>query len=56
VHELKDVFSIADGVYYGKALSGTTGGEICFTTGTTGYREEYDPSYCGQVLIANTCW
>src|SRR5919205_3688666 len=33
---------------------GTTGGEICFNTGMTGYQEVFtDPSYYGQVLIMN---
>src|SRR5215211_5364746 len=32
----------------------TTGGEICFNTGMTGYQEVFtDPSYYGQVLIMN---
>ena len=31
---------------------GTSGGEICFNTGMTGYQEIYtDPSYFGQVII-----
>ncbi len=31
---------------------GTTGGEICFNTGMTGYQEIYtDPSYFGQIVI-----
>ena len=31
---------------------GTTGGEICFNTGMTGYQEIYtDPSYTGQIII-----
>ena len=41
---------------YGKAFGaiGTTGGEICFNTGMTGYQEVFtDPSYYGQVLIMN---
>ncbi|MFN2439065.1 MAG: glutamine-hydrolyzing carbamoyl-phosphate synthase small subunit, partial [Chitinophagaceae bacterium] len=41
---------------YGKAFGaiGTTGGEICFNTGMTGYQEIFtDPSYYGQVLIMN---
>jgi carbamoyl-phosphate synthase small subunit len=41
---------------YGKAFGaiGTTGGEICFNTGMTGYQEVFtDPSYFGQVLIMN---
>ncbi|MBL7751041.1 MAG: glutamine-hydrolyzing carbamoyl-phosphate synthase small subunit [Chitinophagaceae bacterium] len=33
---------------------GTTGGEICFNTGMTGYQEVFtDPSYFGQILIMN---
>src|SRR5256714_10915534 len=41
---------------YGKAFgaTGTTGGEICFNTGMTGYQEVFtDPSYYGQILIMN---
>ena len=41
----------------GKAFGaiGTTGGEICFNTGMTGYQEVFtDPSYYGQILIMNT--
>jgi carbamoyl-phosphate synthase small subunit len=41
----------------GKAIgkSGTTGGEICFNTGMTGYQEIYtDPSYFGQIVINTT--
>src|SRR3954462_11777427 len=41
---------------YGKAFGaiGTTGGEICFNTGMTGYQEVFtDPSYYGQILIMN---
>lgn len=31
---------------------GTTGGEICFNTGMTGYQEIYtDPSYFGQIVV-----
>ena len=36
---------------YGKAFGaiGTTGGEICFNTGMTGYQEVFtDPSYYGH--------
>ncbi len=34
---------------------GTTGGEICFNTGMTGYQEIYtDPSYFGQIVINTT--
>jgi carbamoyl-phosphate synthase small subunit len=34
---------------------GSSGGELCFNTGMTGYQEIFtDPSYYGQVLIMNT--
>ncbi len=42
---------------YGRAFGaiGTTGGEICFNTGMTGYQEVFtDPSYYGQILIMNS--
>src|SRR5882757_8873329 len=49
---------LADGfLVEGKAIgkSGTTGGEICFNTGMTGYQEIYtDPSYYGQVIVNTT--
>lgn len=41
-------------LYEGKAIGkkGTTGGELCFNTGMTGYQEIYtDPSYFGQLMI-----
>jgi len=41
-------------VYHGKAAGkiGTTTGEICFNTGTTGYQEIFtDPSYFGQIMV-----
>lgn len=41
----------------GKAIGkvGTTGGEICFNTGMTGYQEIYtDPSYFGQIIVHTT--
>jgi carbamoyl-phosphate synthase small subunit len=41
----------------GKAIgkTGTTGGEICFNTGMTGYQEIYtDPSYYGQIIVNTT--
>ncbi|HEV7622105.1 MAG TPA: glutamine-hydrolyzing carbamoyl-phosphate synthase small subunit [Flavisolibacter sp.] len=51
------VLLLEDGtICYGKAFGakGTTGGEICFNTGMTGYQEVFtDPSYYGQVLIMN---
>jgi carbamoyl-phosphate synthase, small subunit len=46
---------LADGfLMEGKAIGkkGTTGGEICFNTGMTGYQEIYtDPSYYGQIVV-----
>ena len=44
-------------VYQGKAIGkiGTSGGEICFNTGMTGYQEIYtDPSYFGQIIVNTT--
>lgn len=44
-------------VFQGQAIGkiGTTGGEIAFNTGMTGYQEVFtDPSYLGQILIMNT--
>src|SRR5450631_1871231 len=52
------ILVLQDGsVYHGQAFGkiGTTGGEICFNTGMTGYQEVFtDPSYYGQVLIMNS--
>jgi carbamoyl-phosphate synthase small subunit len=49
---------LADGfLVQGKAIGkkGTTGGEICFNTGMTGYQEIYtDPSYYGQIIVNTT--
>src|ERR1700741_1789319 len=49
---------LADGfLVEGKAIGkkGTTGGEICFNTGMTGYQEIYtDPSYFGQIIVNTT--
>jgi carbamoyl-phosphate synthase small subunit len=49
---------LADGMMLeGTAIGypGTTGGEICFNTGMTGYQEIYtDPSYYGQIVINTT--
>jgi carbamoyl-phosphate synthase small subunit len=43
------------GKSFGK--TGTSGGEICFNTGMTGYQEVFtDPSYTGQMLVMNTCY
>lgn len=41
---------LIEGIAVGK--TGTTGGEICFNTGMTGYQEIYtDPSYYGQIVV-----
>jgi len=49
---------LADGLLIeGTAIGkiGTTGGEICFNTGMTGYQEIYtDPSYLGQIIVNTT--
>jgi len=46
---------LADGLLVeGSAIGkiGTSGGEICFNTGMTGYQEIYtDPSYYGQIIV-----
>lgn len=37
---------------YSIGRKGSTGGELCFNTGMTGYQEIYtDPSYFGQIII-----
>jgi carbamoyl-phosphate synthase small subunit len=55
--QIPAVLLLEDGtVCHGKAFGaiGTTGGEICFNTGMTGYQEVFtDPSYFGQILIMN---
>ncbi len=44
---------LIEGTAIGKI--GTTGGEICFNTGMTGYQEIYtDPSYYGQIIVNTT--
>ena len=44
---------LLEGTAIGK--KGTTGGEICFNTGMTGYQEIYtDPSYYGQIIVNTT--
>jgi len=49
---LEDGFLI-EGKSIGKR--GTSGGEICFNTGMTGYQEIYtDPSYYGQIIVNTT--
>src|SRR6187402_1609123 len=41
---------MVEGIAIGKI--GTSGGEICFNTGMTGYQEIYtDPSYYGQIIV-----
>lgn len=54
----KAVLLLADGSRFeGTAIGkiGTTGGEICFNTGMTGYQEIYtDPSYYGQIVVNTT--
>ena len=46
---------LADGQWFeGTSIGseGTSGGEICFNTGMTGYQEVYtDPSYYGQIVV-----
>ncbi|MBP3943817.1 glutamine-hydrolyzing carbamoyl-phosphate synthase small subunit [Sphingobacteriaceae bacterium WQ 2009] len=53
--KLPAILVLEDGtVYQGKAAGkiGTTTGEICFNTGTTGYQEIFtDPSYFGQIMV-----
>ncbi len=52
------VLLLEDGTsFQGKAIGkiGTSGGEICFNTGMTGYQEIYtDPSYFGQIIVNTT--
>ena len=44
---------LVEGISIGKI--GTSGGEICFNTGMTGYQEIYtDPSYYGQIIVNTT--
>jgi len=54
----KAYLKLEDGLLFeGLAIGepGTTGGEICFNTGMTGYQEIYtDPSYFGQIVINTT--
>lgn len=53
--KLPAILLLEDGtVYHGKAAGkiGTTTGEICFSTGMTGYQEIFtDPSYFGQIMV-----
>ncbi|MBV6645747.1 MAG: glutamine-hydrolyzing carbamoyl-phosphate synthase small subunit [Cyclobacteriaceae bacterium] len=54
----KAILLLEDGsTYEGVSIghSGTSGGEICFNTGMTGYQEIYtDPSYFGQIIVNTT--
>lgn len=54
----KALIMLEDGLYFeGRAIGkkGTTGGEVCFNTGMTGYQEVYtDPSYFGQIIVNTT--
>jgi len=54
--KLPAVLVLQDGTaFLGRAAGkiGTTSGEICFNTGTTGYQEIFtDPSYYGQIMVA----
>ncbi|MFT4062387.1 MAG: glutamine-hydrolyzing carbamoyl-phosphate synthase small subunit [Edaphocola sp.] len=54
-HLLLEDGTLFTGRSFGKI--GTTGGELCFTTGMTGYQEIFtDPSYTGQMLIMSTAY
>jgi len=54
----KAVLLLQDGTTFtGNSIGklGTSGGEICFNTGMTGYQEIYtDPSYYGQIIVNTT--
>src|SRR5690554_6476527 len=53
--KLPAILLLQDGtIFHGKAAGkiGTTTGEICFSTGMTGYQEIFtDPSYFGQIMV-----
>lgn len=55
---LKATLLLEDGTLfegYSIGKKGTSGGEICFNTGMTGYQEIYtDPSYYGQIIVNTT--
>jgi carbamoyl-phosphate synthase small subunit len=57
-NKTKAVLLLQDGSYFeGFSIGkkGTSGGEICFNTGMTGYQEIYtDPSYFGQIVVNTT--
>lgn len=52
---IEAILLLEDGtIYKGKSLGkiGTSGGELCFNTGMTGYQEIFtDPSYYGQMVV-----
>ena len=54
----KAILLLEDGTVftgYSIGAKGTSGGEICFNTGMTGYQEIYtDPSYYGQIIVNTT--
>ena len=54
----KAILLLSDGTVmtgYAVGKIGTSGGEICFNTGMTGYQEIYtDPSYYGQIIVSTT--
>jgi carbamoyl-phosphate synthase small subunit len=54
----KATLLLQDGtIFTGNSIGkqGTSGGEICFNTGMTGYQEIYtDPSYFGQIIVNTT--
>ncbi len=56
--QTKAVLYLADGTRFeGISIGkrGTSGGEICFNTGMSGYQEIYtDPSYFGQIIVNTT--
>lgn len=58
--DTKAYLLLEDGTFFtGKSFGakGTSGGELCFNTGMTGYQEVFtDPSYAGQVLIMNNAY
>lgn len=58
MNEKKATLLLEDGTHYvGQSIGkeGTSGGEICFNTGMTGYQEIYtDPSYFGQIVVNTT--
>jgi len=51
----KALILLQDGtIFYGKSIGikGSSFGEVCFNTGTTGYQEIFtDPSYYGQLMV-----